>query len=174
MKLPRKCTCHMKFPLPRNFHRKFPKKWANPMRWVSRLLSNNNDMKSQAWPRNRIGDIVTSVEPSFGEQVDSSQLLPYKQKWLTLSVLSFFQEIAYESSSLKNEICLRFIHYHIYHSPGHIISLGIELKALIIQFQGGLWMNLTRKVSCPMKSPYPGQSNRVLSCYLELSKMVTF
>ncbi len=37
------------------------------MRWVSRLLSNDNDMKSQpAWPHRCIGDIA-----KLGEQVNS-------------------------------------------------------------------------------------------------------
>ncbi len=38
------------------------------MRWVSRLLSNNNEYEEPCIPRVRIGDTVTSEELCFGEE----------------------------------------------------------------------------------------------------------
>ncbi len=55
------------------------------MRWVNRLLSNNNDMKSQARPRRRIGVKATSIGAMLGEE-RVFQLLTNRQKWFKVLV----------------------------------------------------------------------------------------
>ena len=59
------------------------------MRWVSRLLSNNNDKEM------RIGDIVTSEKTSFRILIPSGGLKvvtisPIRQAWLALLYHSYY------------------------------------------------------------------------------------